>query len=93
MIVARKCSKEREKNMLEYQRKKLTKVVCNCCGREILVENEIVKEGVFCGRICWGYFSKRDGVEDSFELCENCYDDMVATFKIPIGRKASLELL
>lgn len=79
--------------MIKYQRKKLTHVVCNCCGKEILVEKEIVKEGVFYGRICWGYFSKCDGLEDSFELCEECYDNIVATFKIPIDRKVRLELL
>ena len=79
--------------MIKYRRKKLTNVICKWCGREILVEKEIVMEGVFYGRIWWGYVSKRDGLEDSFELCEECYDQIVATFKIPVDRKVSLELL
>ena len=79
--------------MIKYQRKKMTHVVCNCCGKEILVEKEIVKEGVFYGRICWGYFSKCDGLEDSFELCEECYDKMIEGFLLPIERKSIREYL
>ena len=33
----------------------------------------------------WGYFSNKDNQVDSFDLCEKCYDEFVATFTIPIG--------
>ena len=31
----------------------------------------------------WGYFSEKDGERHSFDLCESCYDKLLASFKIP----------
>ena len=39
----------------------LSKVVCNGCGRELKVENGILKEGCFEGKQVFGYFSSMDG--------------------------------
>ena len=62
--------------MRVYKDKKLTKVVCNNCGKNIKVNNSTIEEGVFFADYKWGYFSKKDGREDTFDLCEKCYDEM-----------------
>lgn len=61
----------------------LTKVICNCCGKELLVENGIIKEGCFHASAVFGYFSKKDGAVQQFDLCESCYDKMLADFRVP----------
>ena len=40
--------------------KELEKAVCNFCGKELLVENGILKEGICSVDVTWGYFSKKD---------------------------------
>ncbi len=56
---------------------------CNGCGRELRMENGILKEDVFEGKKQWGYFSKKDGEIHSFLLCEDCYEDMISKLMIP----------
>ena len=63
--------------------RKLEKAVCNCCGRELLVENGILKEGICSVDTTWGYFSKKDTMIHHFDLCEDCYDRFTAQFVIP----------
>jgi hypothetical protein len=46
--------------MRVYKDKKLTKVVCNNCGKNIKVNNSTIEEGVFFADYKWGYFSKKD---------------------------------
>lgn len=72
---------------------KLDKVFCNKCGRELKVEKEILKEGVFSVRKAWGYFSEKDGQLHSFDLCEKCYDEWITTFAIPVKNEENTELL
>lgn len=36
----------------------LLRAVCNCCGKELKVENGILKEGIFSAENIWGYFSR-----------------------------------
>lgn len=72
---------------------KLIQAVCNCCGKELLVENGILKEG-FCEiAVEWGYFSKKDGMQHSFDLCEECYDRMIKQFKISVEETEEKEYL
>ncbi len=58
-------------NVIEND-KKVQKVLCNCCGKEIAIQQ--------------GYFSEKDGRQDNFDLCENCYDNMVKHFVIPVSQ-------
>lgn len=71
----------------------LEKVVCNCCGRELAVEDGYLKEGCFEGRQVFGYFSKRDGLRHSFDLCEECYEKWIGSFVIPVEEEEVSELL
>lgn len=71
----------------------IDKLFCNCCGREIPVENGITQEGVLSIRQPWGYFSEKDGQVHSFDLCEECYDRITSKFKIPVEVDVSTELV
>ena len=75
------------------QEKELAEVICNKCGRILKVENGVLKEGCFHGEMTFGYFSRRDGVQQSFDLCEDCYEEMTAQFLLPPQEEDTAELL
>ena len=64
--------------------KEVSKIVCNKCGKEIKIENGILKEDVLSIEKKWGYFSGKDNENHHFDLCEECYDKMIHSFKIPV---------
>lgn len=68
-------------------------VTCNCCGKNINVQNGIVMEGVFSVQTAWGYFSEKDGEIHKFDICEACYEKWIAQFKIPIDIVSKNEML
>ena len=68
-------------------------VICNCCGKKLAVREGIVREGVLRVDHAWDYFSEKDGEVHHFDICEECYDQLVRTFKIPMDREEVLELL
>ena len=63
---------------------------CNRCGKEICMEHDVTKEGVFLTEWEWGYFSSKDGERHSFCLCEKCYDRITETFQVPVQVEAYL---
>ncbi len=71
----------------------LDAVTCNNCGKQMKVENGILKEGYFTADFIFGYFSKRDGLKQQFDLCEECYDEITSKFKIPVIGEEATELL
>ena len=71
----------------------MAELYCNKCGKQIKVENEIIKEGSFSVDYRWDYFSNKDGRRHKFDLCENCYDEIVKSFKRPIEDEEYMELL
>ena len=56
----------------------LSRVICNGCGQEISLDCA----EHFHGEKTWGYFSDKDGRQDSFDLCEPCYDKMTENFAV-----------
>ena len=68
-------------------------VICNCCGKKLAVREGIVREGVLRVDHAWDYFSEKDGEVHHFDICEECYDQLVRTYKIPLDREEVLELL
>lgn len=64
--------------------KQVEKIVCNKCGKEIIVKNGILVEEVLSVQKRWGYFSNKDNEVHEFDLCEECYDEWIETFKIPV---------
>ena len=77
----------------DRERKQLTKIVCNQCGKALKLQNGILQEGVFHGTAEWGFFSEKDGEIHSFDLCEKCYDRLTAGFSIPVDKEEQTELL
>ena len=75
------------------EKKKMTKVVCNACGKKLLVENGILKEECIHVEHDFGFFGSRDGESDSFDLCEACYEKLIADFAVPVDKKERVELL
>lgn len=60
------------------------KVICNQCQKELKSEKGYLKEGCFSIDYSFGYFSEKDGMKHKFDLCEACYDKIVAQFQIPV---------
>lgn len=73
--------------------RKLIHVVCNKCGRSLKVEDGYLKEGCFSAEAVFGYFSRKDGTAHRFDLCEDCYDEMISQFKVPVEEREGAELL
>lgn len=67
--------------------KEVDKIFCNKCGKEIIVKNGMSEEEVLFVQKRWGYFSNKDNEVHEFDLCEECYDQWIATFSIPIEKK------
>lgn len=65
-------------------------VYCNQCRKEISLSGQ---EDFFHGSKAWGYFSKKDLMQDDFYLCEDCYDHMISQFQIPVCRTERKEVL
>ena len=75
------------------EEKKLMQVVCNKCGRSLQVENGCLKEGCFSAKAAFGYFSRKDGSIHRFDLCEDCYDSLIAQFVLPVEEETATELV
>ena len=58
------------------------KIICNKCGKEILVRGGVPQEDVLEVRKRWGYHSRKDNQVDCFDLCEDCYDELIRSFRI-----------
>lgn len=71
----------------------LISTVCNCCGRELSIENGILKEESIEFKHTFGYFSEKDGQTEEFDLCEACYQKIIGKFQIPVKGRTELELL
>jgi len=86
----------KEKSMRRYengQDGKLMEVVCNKCGRKLNVVNGYLREYCFTADTSFGYFSHRDGMAHHFDLCEDCYEQWISQFQIPVDEAESTELL
>lgn len=69
------------------------RIHCNRCGKELLYENGIFREGVLQIVKEWDYFSNKDLQNHYFYICEDCYDQMVEEFIIPVDIRDKKEVL
>ena len=85
----------RQYEMIETRetQRKIKKIICNKCGREIPTEKGEPRADFLSVEKRWGYFSEKDNQVDVFDLCEECYDRAVAEFAIPVDVEESLEYL
>ena len=72
---------------------KVIEIYCNKCGKKIEVKNQIAIEDVLSVDKKWGYFSKKDGIMHSFDICESCYNEMIKDFRYPVDQKEYSELI
>ena len=67
--------------MRQYKEEKIKvidKIICNKCGKEMIEADVLSVEKR------WGYFSEKDNEVHRFDLCEQCYDEWIASFQIPV---------
>jgi len=57
-------------------------IYCNCCGKVILTGTGCRMEDYFHMEKTWGYFSRKDGVIQSADICEDCMDRWMREFRI-----------
>ena len=84
-----------EGTMRKYQRgrdKKLTEIVCNCCGRKLALSDCILTEAVCRIEVEWGYFSEKDGEIHCLDICEECYDKLIQNFAVPPKIESQVEI-
>ncbi|MDO4267249.1 MAG: hypothetical protein Q4C73_02155 [Eubacteriales bacterium] len=71
----------------------LETVICNCCGKRLIVEKGILREGAFWAEYTWDYFSEKDGERHRLDLCEDCYDHLVSQFRIAPDVEEQVEFI
>jgi [ribosomal protein S18]-alanine N-acetyltransferase len=54
-------------------------MICNKCGKEIIGYSDYLEIEKL-----WSYYSSKDFDTHKFNLCEECYDELVGSFKIPV---------
>ena len=80
--------------MLKYDEKhELIEATCNCCQKNLKIQNGIITEGVFSVEYAFGYFSTKDEEIHKFDLCEACYDKFTKGFCIAPDIVNNTELL
>ena len=61
---------------------KLDKIFCNICGREVLKNKFGRFEDYLSINKIWEYDSEFDGSMHSFDICQDCYKNLLANMKI-----------
>ena len=77
----------------ELKENEVEKVFCNQCGKELLLEEGILKEGCFHVEHAFDYFSNKDGCIYSLDLCEECFERWIRGFKHPVQISETKEFL
>lgn len=77
----------------DQNEKGLVKAVCNCCGKNLMVKNGFLKEECIHVGHDFGFFGSKDGISHKFDLCEECYQKIIAKFQIPVEEWERKELL
>lgn len=80
--------------MRKYRcQEELEAVICNCCGKKLIVKNGILREGAIHIDHAWDYFSEKDGEIHHFDLCESCYDEIIGGFRISVEKELAAEMI
>ncbi len=68
-------------------------IYCNCCAKPI-ERTKIIGKYVDHLHVekAWGYFSSKDLMGHSFNICEKCYDEWISSFVIPVAEFGIEEL-
>lgn len=71
----------------------LETVICNHCGKKMIVEGGILREGAISISHAWDFFSEKDGEVHHLDLCEDCYDEIVSQFRIAPDVEEQVEFM
>ncbi|MCD8364664.1 MAG: hypothetical protein LUC83_02395 [Clostridiales bacterium] len=72
--------------------KRNQEIYCNCCGKKILSQTDKTTEDFFHLEKTWGYFSSKDGLMQTADVCEACMDQWMQGFQIPSETSERTEL-
>ena len=81
--------------MKSFDRKNgtLVKIQCNQCGKGLPCRNGRLLTEAISLEVTFGYFSRKDGIRHSFDLCEECYDALIQGFSLRVEEGQVTELL
>lgn len=83
-----------ENKMRKYMENgELKTVICNGCGKKLIVESGILREGACQVKLAWDFFSEKDGEIHRWDLCEECYDRLVEQFLIAPDVEEQVEFI
>ena len=71
----------------------LETVFCNLCGKKIAVKEGIVREGAAMFDHAWDYFSEKDGEVHHWDMCEECYDNLLGQFRVEPDVEEQVEFI
>ncbi len=68
------------------KKQKAVNIYCNKCSKEIPKKDKTHFSDFLEINKQWGYFSDSDGETHSFDICQDCYNEFISSFKIPIDK-------
>lgn len=76
----------KEKSLV-HKEPELKELLCNVCGKPILKNTFGYYDDHISIEKRWGYGSPYDNETHNFEICHDCYDKMIKTFKIDVSKE------
>ncbi len=73
-----------QRGKVTVEKEVVEQVFCNMCGREIKKDSFGNFEDYLHVEKSWGYASQKDGETQRFDLCEDCCDRLIQSFRIKI---------
>ena len=71
--------------MRKYRcQEELETVICNCCGKKMIVKNGILREGAIHIDHAWDYFSEKDG---------EIHHEIISGFRIAVEKEPAVEMI
>ena len=68
--------------------KQLKRIVCDCCGK--VINGETCGSDITDFSITFGYGSKFDMMKWELDVCDDCLESWVSTFKCQVTKKEYL---
>lgn len=74
--------KKFNQEMIQKLEKKIDKVYCNACGREIKMNKYGYFDDYLTVEKRWSYGSRFDNQVHSFDLCQDCYNILIESLQV-----------
>lgn len=68
-------------------------IFCNICGVTLSFDVTTFGQEYAFIQKDWGYFSSKDGERHTIRLCEQCYDQWIRSFKVPMVKENRTEFV